>query len=63
MISEIIKSKMIAEILKGLINRGTENFAPVLEKLLNELMKIEQEKCIGAQPFEQIEGRIWGDPH
>jgi phosphosulfolactate phosphohydrolase-like enzyme len=48
MISDIIKSKMIAEILEGLINGGTENFAPVLEKLLNELMKIEREKCIGA---------------
>lgn len=57
MISDIIKSKMIAEILEGLINVGTENFAPVLEKLLNELMKIEREKCIGAQPFERTEDR------
>jgi putative transposase len=57
MISDIIKSKMIAEILEGLIHGGTENFAPVLEKLLNELMKIEREKCIGAQPFERTEER------
>jgi transposase-like protein len=57
MISDIIKSKMIAEILEGLIQGGTENFAPVLEKLLNELMKIEREKCIGAQPFERTEDR------
>jgi len=57
MISDIIKSKMIAEILEGLITGGTENFAPVLEKLLNELMKIEREKCIGAQPFERTEER------
>jgi putative transposase len=57
MISDIIKSKMIAEILEGLITGGTENFAPVLEKLLNELMKIEREKCIGAQPFERTEDR------
>ena len=57
MISDITKSKMIAEILEGLINGGTENFAPVLEKLLNELMKIEREKCIGAQPFERTEAR------
>ncbi len=57
MISDIVKSKMIAEILEGLIHGGTENFAPVLEKLLNELMKIEREKCIGAQPFERTEDR------
>lgn len=57
MISDIIKSKMIAEILEGLITGGTENFATVLEKLLNELMKIERENCIGAQPFERTEGR------
>lgn len=57
MISDIIKSKMIAEILEGLINGGTENFAPVLEKLLNELMKIEREKCIGAQSYERTEDR------
>jgi transposase-like protein len=57
MISDIIKSKMIAEILEGLITGGTENFAPVLEKLLNELMKIEREKCIGTQPFERTEMR------
>jgi putative transposase len=57
MISDIVKSKMIAEILEGLIQGGTENFAPVLEKLLNELMKIEREKCIGAQPFERTEDR------
>lgn len=57
MISDIVKSKMIAEILEGLIHGGTENFAPVLEKLLNELMKIEREKCIGAQPFERTEER------
>jgi transposase-like protein len=57
MISDIVKSKMIAEILEGLITGGTKNFAPVLEKLLNELMKIEREKCIGAQPFERTEDR------
>lgn len=57
MISDIIKSKMIAEILEGLINGGTENFAPVLEKLLNELMKIEREKCIGAEAYERTEER------
>ncbi len=57
MISDIIKSKMIAEILEGLITGGTENFATVLEKLLNELMKIERENCIGAQPFERTEER------
>lgn len=57
MISDIIKSKMIAEILEGLICGGTENFASIIEKLLNELMKIEREKCIGAQPFERSEDR------
>jgi putative transposase len=57
MISDIIKSKMIAEILEGLITGGSENFAPVLEKLLNELMKIEREKCIGAQLYERTEER------
>ncbi|MDB2613781.1 transposase, partial [Chlamydiales bacterium] len=57
MISDIIKSKMIAEILEGLINGGVENFAPVLEKLLNELMKIERENCINAKPFERTESR------
>jgi len=57
MVSDIIKSKMIAEILEGLISGGTENFAYVLEKLLNELMKIEREKCIGAEPFERTEER------
>lgn len=48
---------MIAEILEGLITGGTENFAPVLEKLSNELMKIERENCIGAQPSERTEDR------
>lgn len=57
MISDVMKSKMIAEILEGLVKGGTENFASVLEKLLNELMKIEREKCIGAQPFERTEER------
>lgn len=57
MISDIVKSKMIAEILEGLIHGGTENFAPIFEKLLNELMKLEREKCIGAQPFERTEER------
>jgi putative transposase len=57
MISDIIKSKMIAEILEGLIQGGTENFALVLEKLLNELMKIEREKFLGAEPFERTEER------
>ena len=57
MISDIIKSKMIAEILEGLINGGTENFATVLEKLLNELMIIEREKCLKAQPYERTEER------
>ena len=49
MTSDSIKSRMIAEILEGLIKGGTDNFAPVLEKLLNEFMKFEREQCIGAK--------------
>lgn len=57
MISDVIKSKAIAEILEELIQGGSENFASVLESLLNELMKIEREKCLRAQPFERTENR------
>ena len=57
MISDILKSKMIADILEGLITGGTENFGPVLEKLLNELMIIERENCINAKPFERTDSR------
>ncbi|KIC76742.1 hypothetical protein DB41_ES00010, partial [Neochlamydia sp. TUME1] len=57
MISDISECKIIAEILEGLIKGGTDNFAPVIEKLLNELMKIERKKCIWAESYERTEER------
>lgn len=57
MISDIINSKVVQEILATLIHGSIGGLAPVLEQLYNELMRIEREQHLGAAPYERSESR------
>lgn len=55
--SDQLKGTIIDEIIKGLIEQGTEGIKPVLELLLNTAMKIEREQFLGANSHERTEER------
>lgn len=53
-----IENKLIEDVLEALISGGTEGIRPVLEKLMNEAMKIERSQFLGAGPYERSPQRI-----
>ena len=57
MISNKLLNPQVIEALSSLSQEGLVNLNPVLEKLLNELMKIEREAVIGAGAYERSEDR------
>lgn len=57
MISNKLLNPTIIEALNSLSQDGLINLNPVLEKLMNELMKLEREQVIGAGPYERTEER------
>jgi len=46
---------MIVESLEDLSENGIGNLIPTLERLMNELMKIEREQVLQAAPYERTE--------
>jgi len=48
---------MIVESLEDLSKNGLVNLIPALERLMNELMKIEREQVLQAAPYERTERR------
>ena len=50
-------SAMIADTLEELSQEGITHLCPALEKLFNELMKIEREQVLGAAPYERSDQR------
>lgn len=57
MISNKLLNPRIIEALGSLSEEGLISINPVLEKLFNELMKIEREEVIGAGRYERSEDR------
>lgn len=57
MISNKLLNPHVLEALTSLSEEGLVSLNPVLEKLMNELMKLEREKVIGASPYERTEER------
>lgn len=57
MISNKLLNPRILEALHTLTSNGLDDLAPILEKLLNELMLIERERAIGAGRYERSEDR------
>lgn len=57
MISNKLLNPHIIEALTSLSEEGLISLNPVLEKLMNELMKIEREEVIGASHYERSEDR------
>ena len=48
---------MIADVLDELAQEGVTNLCPSLERLFNELMKIEREQVLCAAPYERSDQR------
>jgi transposase-like protein len=57
MISNKLLNPHILEALSDLSQEGLISLNPVLEKLMNELMKLEREQVIGASHYERSEDR------
>lgn len=57
MISNKLLNPHILEALSSLSQDGLISLNPVLEKLMNELMKLEREQVIGASHYERTEDR------
>lgn len=57
MISDQMKDTLVDQIIKGLIDQGTEGIKPVLEALFNTAMKVEREQFLGAGSHERNEER------
>lgn len=57
MISNKLLNPHILEALNDLSREGLISLNPILEKLMNELMKLEREQVIGARPYERSEER------
>lgn len=57
MISNNLLNPRIAEALNTLTQEGLISLNPVLEKLMNELMKTEREQVLGASHYERTEDR------
>ncbi len=57
MISDQVKDTLVDQIIKGLIDQGTEGIKPVLEALFNTAMKVEREQFLGAGSHERNEER------
>ena len=55
--SQLLNNPMIAEAVHELATQGLIDLNPVLEKLLNELMKAEREAVLEAKPYERTEDR------
>lgn len=53
-----IENRLLEDVLEALISGGTEGIRPVLEKLLNEAMKVERSQFLGAGPYERSPQRI-----
>ena len=51
------KNRLPRELLKELIEEGSEAFRGVLEKLLNTAMQMEREEFLGARRWERSEQR------
>lgn len=52
------QNKLIEDVLKDLIEGGTEGIRPALERLFNEAMKIERSQFLKAGPYERSGERI-----
>jgi len=57
MISNKLLNPHIVEALTSFAQEGLISLNPVLEKLMNELMKLEREEVIGASHYERTEDR------
>ncbi len=57
MITDQIKSTLIDEIIKGIIDQGNGGLKHILELLFNSAMKVEREKALGASSYERSEER------
>jgi transposase-like protein len=57
MISNKLLNPQIIEALSSLSEEGLISINPILEKLFNELMKIEREEVIGASRYERSDDR------
>ena len=57
MISNKSFTPIIAEILEDLAQQGIEELCPSLQRLFNELMKIEREQVLQAEHYERTEQR------
>ena len=57
MISNKLLNPHVIEALTSLSEEGLVSLNPVLEKLMNELMKIEREEVVGASHYERSEDR------
>lgn len=57
MISNKLLNPHIIEALTSLSEEGLVSLNPVLEKLMNELMKVEREQVIGASHYERTDDR------
>lgn len=52
-----IEDKVLREVCEVLISNGLSGTSEVLEKLLNEAMKLERSEFLGAGPYERTEER------
>ena len=58
MTGQEVKLAQYEEILNGLGEEGLEGFGKAMQSLLNEAMRIERSKYLGAGPYERTENRV-----
>ncbi len=51
----------IGQMLEAVIENGMEGLETAVFILLNEAMKVERSRALGAEPWQRTEGRISGD--
>lgn len=57
MISDQLKDNLVEQIVKGIIEQGSEGVKAVLEILFNTAMRVEREEFLGASSHERTEDR------
>ena len=49
---------LVEDVIQMLAANGDNKFSRVIEKVVNEAMKLERAKVLNAEPYERTEGRV-----
>ncbi len=49
---------LLEDVIQMLAANGDNKFSRVIEKVVNEAMKLERAKVLNAEPYERTEGRV-----